>query len=62
MKEYLPAIVVLNLNIPSSDLRRLNITLFLGFTIKKSINLFWVLEPPTKKAPLIYIDSAPTSS
>ena len=53
MNEYLPAMVELNLNMPSSDLRLENMTLFLGFTMKKSISLFDVDECPTKYAPLM---------
>ena len=62
MKEYLPVIVVLNLNIPSSIFLRLKMTLFFGFTMKKSINLFDVEERPTKYAPLTYTFSSTISS
>ena len=44
MNEQRPAIVVLKRKIPSSDLRLEKITLFFGFTIKKSIILLEVEE------------------
>lgn len=48
MNEYRPPTVVLKRKIPSSAFRREKITLFLGFTMKKSIYLVDVEDLPTK--------------